>query len=409
MSRRAWPVVLAIAAALVFVSYLAYTQYLFREIKTQTVVTSQIYSLVQRGMLAEPGTNEDLAALVDIQQILTDRGVPMVYINNEGVVAAAVNHPPEYDINTPEGAQALAEYAALLERRNPANKVVVPGLGTVIFGDPPLLGWLRWVPWLQVLAGLVLVAVAFAVIRVETRAERERLWAAMARELAHQMGTPLSSLAGWIEVLSLPHDERQGLATDQHIADVIAADVERLERVSRRFELIGKPQALDVVALEDVVRDVEHYFRPRLPRLGNGITLRTRIARSLPAVRANRVLLSWALENVVKNAVDALGGRGGRILVFGHVQGNGPVHVLIADDGPGIPAAVSSRIFDAGVTSKPGGWGVGLSLTRRIVHDLHGGRIVARSRPGGGTVFDITLPAIDDRRTNSAAAGSRET
>jgi len=394
MPRRAWPVFLAIAAALVFVSYLAYTQYLFREIKAQTEITSRIYSLVQRGILAEPSSNEDFAALVEIQELLTDRGVPMVYANSAGEVVAAIHHPPEYDITTPEGRQALAAFAALLESRNPANKVVVPWGGTVYFGDPPLLRWLRWVPWLQVLAGIVLLAVAFAVIRAESRAERERLWSAMARELAHQMGTPLSSLAGWIEMLSLPHGEREAMASDQHIAEVIAADVERLERVSRRFELIGKPQALDAVHVDAIVDELEEYFRPRLPKLGNGITLRTRIARATPAVLANRVLLTWALENVVKNAVDALGGRGGRILIVGHAGGNGQVHVHIADDGPGIPPALSGRIFDAGVTSKPGGWGVGLSLTRRIVHDLHGGRISARARRSGGTVFDIALPAV---------------
>jgi signal transduction histidine kinase len=206
------------------------------------------------------------------------------------------------------------------------------------------------------------------------------------------MGTPLSSLSGWVEVLSLPPAERESFADDHHIAGVMAADVERLERVSRRFELIGKPQPLDAVALGDVVDELDRYFRPRLPKFGADISLRSRVQRGLPPVRANRVLLVWALENVVKNAIDALGGRGGHILMVAH-RDQDRVHIKIADDGPGIPAAIRDRIFEAGVSSKRGGWGVGLSLTRRIVQDLHDGHIAVHSRRRGGTVFDISLPA----------------
>jgi signal transduction histidine kinase len=219
----------------------------------------------------------------------------------------------------------------------------------------------------------------------------------MARELAHQMGTPLSSLEGWLEVLALPAGEREAFAEDEYIARVMSADIERLERVSRRFELIGKPPALDVVQMSDIVTELRDYFGPRLPKFGRGITLRARIEDALPPVRANRVLLAWALENVVKNAVDALGGRGGRIIVLAQQGDDGSVVVRIGDNGPGIPAALRDRIFEAGVSTKSSGWGVGLSLTRRIVQELHGGRITVHARRGGGTVFDIAIPAASAR------------
>ena len=144
--------------------------------------------------------------------------------------------------------------------------------------------------------------------------------------------------------------------------------------------------------MRDVIHELEHYFGPRLPKLGHGIRLRTHLGRSLPLIRANAVLLAWALENVVKNAIDALAGRGGKILIATHAEG-GEVHVHIADNGPGIDPLVRERIFEPGVTTKAGGWGVGLSLTRRIVEELHGGRFAVRPRRGGGTVFDIVLPA----------------
>ena len=233
---------------------------------------------------------------------------------------------------------------------------------------------------------------ALAIVRSNVRAERERLWAAMARELAHQMGTPLSSLSGWIEVLQLPPAERAAMASEDRIGTVIGADVERLERVSRRFELIGQRPALHPTRVGDVVRELENYFRPRLPRLAGAVDLHVRIRHGLPAVHGNVVLLAWALENIVKNAIDALAGRPGRILISAAGDGES-VLMRISDNGPGIAAHVRDRIFEPGVSTKSSGWGVGLSLTRRIVEELHGGRITVHDRKRGGTTFDIQLPA----------------
>jgi signal transduction histidine kinase len=401
MKRRYWPVVLAAASFLVFGSYIAYTQLLMRLIKQQAEVHTRVYSLVQRE-INSPDQQEYLTTLADMQLTLATLDMPIVLLNLAGRPVAAANLPvdvigvaePAQDQLTEPATQVrLIEYASRLESRRAGNKVIVPGGGAAYFGDPPLLTVLRWVPYFQVAAALLLVLIPLAVIRANVRAERERLWAAMARELAHQMGTPLSSLAGWLEVLRLPEAERRALASTDHIADVIAADIERLERVSRRFELIGQKQQLEPVALDDVVDELDRYFRPRLPKLGNGIVLRTRVAAGLPPIQASRVLLVWALENVVKNAIDALGGRGGSILIAARTNADGRLHVNIADDGPGIAPEVRDRIFDPGVSTKVGGWGVGLSLTRRIIEELHGGRVTVRTRPRGGTVFDIVLPA----------------
>ena len=390
--RRFWPALLAAAAIAVFGSYLAYTQYLVGRFNEQAAINGRIYSLVQRGLLSASGdglSSDEFQALFEIQALLNSLDLPLV-ARVEGEYSGA-NLPFDIDPATPDGQRRLAEYMTDLERTRPANVTVGPS-GAIAFGDTTLRRWLDWLPWLQLSSVGLLVLVAVVVVRSESRAERERLWLAMARELAHQMGTPLSSLEGWLEVLALPPGERETFAEDDYIARVMSADVERLERVSRRFELIGKPPALDVVSVEEVVHELQDYFGPRLPKFGKGIAIRTRVQGSLPDVRANRVLLAWAIENVVKNAIDALAGRGGHILVLAHTGNDGNVHVHVGDDGPGIPAGMRERIFDAGVTTKTGGWGVGLSLTRRIVQDLHGGRIVAHARRNRGTVFDITLP-----------------
>ncbi len=394
MRRRFWPALLATASLVVFASYLAYTQYLVRQIRQQGVINSRIWSLVQRGLLS-PDTGavgQELTALLDIQDQIKALGLPMLVRDRTGQYSAQANLPFEADLRTTSGQQRVADYAMALERRRPENVVEMPGVGAILFGDPPLLTWLRLVPWLQVSGALLLILVAVAVIRSDMRAERERLWAAMARELAHQMGTPLSSLEGWLEVLELPPAERVAFAPDEYIASVMTSNVERLGRVSRRFELIGKPPALDLVDVADIVEELHDYFMPRMPKFGKNIAVRMRVRDDLPAVRANSVLLAWALENIVKNAVDALGGRGGRIIIMAHPDAAGGVRVQIADDGPGIPAGLRDRIFEPGVSTKSSGWGVGLSLTRRIVQDLHQGRIAVYGRRRGGTVFDITLP-----------------
>ncbi|MGH7552402.1 MAG: sensor histidine kinase [Longimicrobiales bacterium] len=396
MNRRFWTAALAVAALLVFGSYLAYTQYLVNEIRKQNNFHRSIYSMVQRGLLEEAGAT---LALFDMQIMLDSLGVPTVVYSPSGDIYGVRNLPFGDSLRTASDTNRVKQYAQQLERRNPLNKAEVPGAGIVYFGEPRLLAWLRWVPYLQVGGAVLLVLVAATMVRANVRAERERLWAAMARELAHQMGTPLSSLSGWLEVLALPEAERKGMASADHIAAVMQSDVERLERVSRRFELIGKPQALETVNIRDVVEELECYFRPRLPKLGRGIRLRSRVRGGIPAIRANRVLLAWALENVVKNAVDALAGRGGKILILAHAGGDGEVHVHVADDGPGIAPTVRERIFEPGVTTKSGGWGVGLSLTQRIVHELHGGRVLVRPRAGGGAIFDIVLPVEPEQRS----------
>jgi signal transduction histidine kinase len=397
MIRRHWSAALTILAIVVFGSYLLYTEMLVREIQEETKIQTRIYTLVQRGLLAPPGEEgAELMALAEIQRAFSELNVPIIVINAQGQPNAVLHLPFQADLTTPAGRKRVLEQAARLAMEN--KPIVAQGIGEVYFGSPPIARWLRWVPWLQAGGALILLAVALAILRANARADRERMWAAMARELAHQMGTPLSSLSGWVEVLSLPEGERSQLATGDRLAEAIAGDVERLERVSRRFELIGRPPTLQSVSPAQVIQDLERYLRPRLPRLGAGVDLRVRVHAGLPLLWGNAVLLAWALENLVKNALDALAGRGGSIVVTARRAGPTAVRILVADDGPGIAPEVRDRIFEPGVSTKRAGWGVGLSLTRRIVEELHGGRITARTRRTGGTVFEMRLPTAEARQ-----------
>jgi signal transduction histidine kinase len=396
MTRRYWPAVaLALLSVLVFGAYLAYTSRLVNQIRAESTVHSEMYATVLRGLIS-PDTAAARDALVESQESLQRLGVPILVFDPQGRPYAAENLPFTPDFNTVAGQNRIKTFATQLAREH--APITAAGIGTIYFGSPTIVRWLVWLPWLQAAGAAVLIAIALAIFRANVRATRERLWASMARELAHQMGTPLSSLSGWIEMLRLPSAERDAMASTERIADVVSADVDRLERVSRRFEMIGQPPKLEVMQVDVVINELVSYFRPRLPRLARGIDLKVRIADDLPAIQANHVLLVWALENVVKNGIDALGGRGGRITVLARM-GNGTVDIHIADDGPGIEASVRDRIFDAGVSTKSSGWGVGLSLTQRIVENLHGGRISVRNRRSGGAVFDVRLPPAGARRT----------
>jgi two-component system, sporulation sensor kinase D len=395
LNRRSWPAALALLAVVTFGSYLVYTEALVREIRAEAALHTRMYALVQQGLLSiEPGA--ELKSLMALQRRLTELGVPIVVVDARGELYAAENLPFEVDLSDPGGHRRVLDYAARLARQQ--APIVEPGVGTIYFGAPPIVGWLRWLPWLQFGGGVLLLLVAWGLIRANLRAEAERTWAAMARQLAHQMGTPLSSLVGWTEVLRLPAEERAELVAPDRIADEIAADVERLERVARRFEMIGKPPALEAVSVASVVEELERYLRPRVPRLAAGVRFAVRVEPGLPLLRANQVLLVWALENLVRNALDALAGRGGRIRVIASAGDEGWVRLYVSDTGPGIPAGLRHAIFEPGVTTKAGGWGVGLSLTRRIIEDMHGGRIQVRGRRGGGTVFEIHLPTAGERR-----------
>ena len=403
MNTRQWPVALALLAIAVLGSYLLYTEQLVREFRIESEVHKRMYALVQQGLLStEPGA--ELQALTDLQQELTQLDVPMVAVNTEGEPYAVANLPFEADLTIAEDRARVLAFVEELNQRN--APIVEPSGGSIHFGSPPVIGRLRWAATLQVAGAVLLLFVGFVVVRGALKAERERLWSAMARELAHQMGTPLTSLSGWLEVLRLPPDERVQMASDSRIAREVGADLERLERVSRRFELIGKPPSLAPVKAESVVRELETYLRPRLPKAGPAVDLKVRVAPRLPALEANQVLLVWALENLVKNALDALAGRGGRIRVSASRTSDG-VRFLVADDGPGIDPNVRDSLFEPGVSTKAGGWGVGLSLARRIVEEVHDGKLRGGNRQAGGARFEVRIPAAGTSRRLGKARGKR--
>jgi signal transduction histidine kinase len=223
-------------------------------------------------------------------------------------------------------------------------------------------------------------------LRLERRGDRERILAAMARDAAHELATPLASMRGWLELL-----RDRGDPVIAEALPHIEGDIERLERVALRIERIGQPPRRDPVEPVAVARQVVAYFAARMPTLAHPIDLRIEGGGDGCTVPGDAVLLEWALESVVNNAIDALAGRGGAIVVGVDAPSADAVRVRVADDGPGVPRALREKVFSPGFSTKESASGMGLALSRRIVESGHGGRL--RLAPSDtGAVFEMLLP-----------------
>lgn len=393
--RRNWPIVLAVLFVAQLGWYLLYTQSIVQAFRGNAATLSQIYAQVQEGLL-DPSPDAADEALIALQVIIRDSGVPLILTGAGDTVLAAANLPFEADLAIPGDHNRVRDYARRLDLRHPP--MGDPEFNLLHFGDPPEVRNLRWIPWLQAGGLLLTVILGALLIQAQKRAEGEKAWTSMARELAHQLGTPLSSLQGWLEILELPPQERpEGLGSGE-IADEIGADLERLERITHRFELIGREPDLGEVRLEEILEVLRTYLDARLPRLASGVRLELEIEADLPPVAGSDVLLTWAFENVVKNALDALGGRGGTITIRAERGERGMIHVAVTDTGPGVPYDLRGEIFEPGVTSKKRGWGVGLALSRRIIEGVHKGKIELGDEDGTGATFHFQIPSSAAKR-----------
>jgi hypothetical protein len=263
----------------------------------------------------------------------------------------------------------------------------------VYYDESALITELRVFPWVQLVFVGLFVLVGYLGFSYIRRSEQSNLWMGMAREAAHQLGTPLSSLLGWIEMLRTPDLDAD---TKEQALDEIENDVERLQRVADRFSGIGSQPKLERCDLVPIAEQTASYLRRRIPRQGQTIELTVDLPEHLEA-RANEELFAWVLENLLKNALDAMEADEGRISVTGGEEGE-TVWIEVADTGRGIERRQWNNIFRPGYSTKQRGWGLGLSLARRVVEAYHGGSLeLVDSTVGEGSTFRIELPAVPSR------------
>ncbi len=389
--RRGTPEVLVATLILLLLgSYVWYTQRVVVDFQNDAKLSSQMYARVFHAF-GDTSAGAGTAALLDLSKSIQAQGVPLILTDTKGTVAGHANLP--FDASDANGARIsdddprVVNYIPILAKQHPP--IVDSLIGKVYYGDPAVVRGLRVIPALQALTAAILLFAGLFIIRTRGDAQRERLWAGMARESAHQLGTPLSSLSGWIEIM----EERGGDEISESATRHMRADLDRLDRVAHRFERIGREPKFEPVDVGEIVGRIGRYFQARVPTLANTVAIEQKIAPNLPKIVGDGVLIEWAVEVLTKNAIDALAGRGGRVCLSAEMAANGGVAIRVADNGPGIPREIRSAVFEPGFSTKKSGWGIGLSLAKRIVEENHSGKLtlVASEPTEQGATFEIIL------------------
>ena len=382
VGRWAGPPAVAALALLLGAGSAGYTWVLVRHLRDDARETSRLLGRVFVG-LNDPRPDAATDALLELGTQVRALGIPIAVTDTTGRITALDNAPG--GLGRDADTARLRQWIARLDAVN--EPILQPGVGTIHYGALPGARRLILLAELQGVAFLCLVALATWAYRAQLAALRDRLWVAMARESAHQLGTPLMSLTGWIGYLRENPD-----TPGRELVTYLEADAERLERVARRFERIGRPARSEPVGLGALAERAVGYFRPRLPTLANPVELHLDASGPGPTTRGDPVLIEWAIEALIKNALDALSGRSGRIDV--RVEAAGHVaRVVVKDDGPGVAAVARARLFEPGLSTKPGGWGIGLAIARRIVEQQHDGRILYHPLPAGSE-FVLEFPVV---------------
>ena len=264
----------------------------------------------------------------------------------------------------------------------------------VFYGDSKTMTRLKMMPYFQM--GVILIFVLLGVYGIFAikRNERDLLWVGLAKETAHQFGTPLSSLGGWLNILSMKLEENGNNPEMLMMLEYMNADVDRLSKIAARFGKVGSVIKRQSSNLHNIILDTIGHFQHRLPTISQKIDIKFKSKIEEKDILIDPDLIKWSLENVIKNDIDAMQSKGGTIYITGFSQGK-ETYIRIKDEGVGLPKSMHKRIFYPGITNKERGWGLGLSLAKRIIEEFHNGRIrVLESEINKGTTFEIVLPEV---------------
>jgi signal transduction histidine kinase len=367
-----------------------YTQQLVRELRAEARDIVEFYALtIQRIATADV----DPKALGWVFENIVRRiNFPLILAQPDGEPASWIGLDIPSDSRTPETQKEIKKILTSMARENPPVLIKEAETGEIIsylyYGDSKNVVQLSLLPYISIGTMGLLVLVAFVGFNSIKQSEQRFIWVGMAKETAHQLGTPVSSLLGWVEILrtgELTHTDLQALAGDMQM------DVMRLEKVAARFSQIGSQSDLKVQDLQPIFNDIAKYFQRRLPQFGKEIKI-VRSYQETPPVAVNKDLFEWVLENLVKNSIDALKQRNGVIEISSGMIDETRVFVDIRDNGIGVTAKRKRDIFKPGYSTKKRGWGLGLNLAKRIIEEYHNGRLfIKETRPGGGATMRIEL------------------
>ena len=276
----------------------------------------------------------------------------------------------------------LKEFLLDIKKQNSPIKVQLSKdkYQLLYYGDSAMLNKLKYYPIALLLVAFLFGGVVYNFYRATKMATQNKLWAGMAKETAHQIGTPLSSLIGWLELLKLEN-------IDETTIEEIQKDINRLQTITDRFSKIGSEPVLEK---RDIIAETKSSFEYLQARTSKQVSFEFRAPNKPLYVSLNPTLHSWTIENLVKNSIDAMKGKGKLSIEI--VEGDAFIYITVTDSGSGIPKNKFKTVFEPGYTSKKRGWGLGLSLTKRIVQEYHKGKIrVVNSEIGKGTTMQISF------------------
>ena len=370
----------AIAVSFVIVTLILWNTYtFFQKFKTEERVKMEILAEAQK----EIGSISDLNASVTLplKVIENNNSIPMILVDEKGDILYSQNLDSIKSLNP----KYIEKQLAIMKNQNEPITISYDGKNKqfIYYKDSDLLNKLTYYPIALILILILFLTVIYLFYSSNKAAETNRLWTGMAKETAHQIGTPLSSLLGWISILKMEK-------VDETYIDEIEKDVYRLNTIANRFSKIGSVPELKSENIISVTNQAFDYLESRSSKQ---ISFSFKTDKKEIKTKLNKELFGWVIENLIKNAIDAMQGKGKLQLEISQTQKK--VKIIVSDTGKGMPKKLFKQIFKPGFTTKKRGWGLGLSLSKRIIEDYHKGKIfVKKSELGKGTTFQIVLDRI---------------
>lgn len=327
-----------------------------------------------------------------IMPLISDLGVPIVITTKQtdgSVTYTTINSL--YDNENIDSYEKIDKIKNLVFSMDQINEPLplfyiddVP-IVEIHYGDPLIINSLRWLPFLQLSFAIILLLSVFFGLRLLLSNEKNFIYAGLSRETAHQLGTPISSLLGWLELI-----ENKNKVDEKEIIGYMKSDITRLQNISDKFNKIGSQPSLKKIDIYNILYDNVSYFSKKLPK--NSLNKITLNASEGLLVKGDKILLNWAVENIIKNSLDSLSKvKNGKLIIESYIDNNRWVHINFSDNGPGIERKYKTKIFTPGFSTKKRGWGIGLNLSKRIISQLHNGHLVLVKSNSSNTIFRISL------------------
>jgi hypothetical protein len=382
---------LFLSGLLIVSCILFYTQHMVSILQDKSRESINFRVRVLEQNLNDPNMNGDFGFL--LTEVIQGIDFPVIYTDGQMEPQFCINIKPELDslrVLSPELSNELKEELRDLDSENPPISISYQGyvLGYYHYGVSSVIKQLRWLPYIEITVAIFFILIGYIGFSQIKKSEQRYIWVGMAKETAHQLGTPLSSIHGWIELLK---DNPKELDNALHEMSI---DANRLSKIALRFSQIGSFPALQKVEIVDILQTAVAYIRKRLPRIEKKVLIIEHYEIN-PQVELNGELFEWVIENLVKNAIDAIENQTGTVDLKLRAVDDQYISIDVSDTGKGIGTRDKNHIFKPGYSTKTRGWGLGLSLAKRIIEEYHGGKLFLKeTRIGKGSTFRILLRRI---------------